>query len=185
MMSERADLESVLAESQRLGFLGPRPVTEVIEHARGFVAAIPSFAGSVVDLGSGGGVPGLVIARDRPDLHVTLLDRRTKRTDFLERMVGRLGWHERVTVVAADAARFVAERPHRFDVVVARGFGPPRTTLRYGAALVVTGGVVIISEPPVGDRWDAAWLETHHLVRLPSTPSTRQVVVLRTEPARH
>jgi 16S rRNA (guanine527-N7)-methyltransferase len=181
-MTAPADLVSVLRDSQRLGFLGPRPIAEVIEHAQGFVAAIPASATSVVDLGSGGGVPGLVIARDRPELQVTLLDRRTKRTDFLERMVRRLGWHERVTVVAADAARFVAEHPHRFDAAVARGFGPPEVTVRYGAGLVVPGGLVIISEPPAGDRWDPPWLEAHHLVRLPRTPSTRQVVMLRAAP---
>ncbi len=178
-MTASADLTSVLTESQRLGFLGARPIAEVIEHAQGFVAAIPSSAHTIVDLGSGGGVPGLVIARDRPQLHLTLLDRRTKRTDFLERVVRRLGWQERVTVVAADAARFVAEHPHHFDVAVARGFGPPEMTLRYGSELVVTGGRVVISEPPVGDRWDPAWLEANGLLRLPPTPATRRVVMLQ------
>ena len=172
-------LTSVLTESQRLGFLGARPIPEVIEHAQGFVAAIPRSARTVVDLGSGGGVPGLVIAHDRPELHVTLLDRRTKRTDFLERMVHRLGWQERITVVAADATRFVAEHPHRFDVAVARGFGPPDVTLGYGSQLVVAGGHVVISEPPVGDRWDPAWLEANDLFRLHQTPATRRVVVLQ------
>lgn len=177
-MTAPADLESVLTESQRLGFLGARPIPEVIAHAQGFVAAIPRPARTVVDLGSGGGVPGLVIARDRPELHVTLLDRRTKRTDFLERMVHRLGWHDRVTVIAADAARFVAEHPHRFDVAVARGFGPPDVTLGYGAALVVPGGRIVISEPPTGDRWDPTWLGANHLVRVPGTASTGHVVIL-------
>ena len=176
-MTTPADLMSVLTESQRLGFLGTRPIPEVIAHAQGFVAAVPQLARTVVDLGSGGGVPGLVIARDRPDLHVTLLDRRTKRTDFLERMVRRLGWHDRVTVVAADAARFADEHPRGFDVVVARGFGPPDVTLGYGAALVVPGGRIVISEPPTGDRWDPAGLDANHLVRVPPTALTRQVVI--------
>ena len=65
-----AELAAALAESQRLGMLGDRPVAEVIEHAGAFVLALAEVTGTVVDLGSGGGVPGLVIARARPDLRV-------------------------------------------------------------------------------------------------------------------
>ena len=51
----------------------------------------PTSSGTVVDLGSGGGVPGLVIARARPDLRLVLVDRRAARTDHLPRLVRRLG----------------------------------------------------------------------------------------------
>ena len=77
----------VLAESQRLGFLGGRPIDEVVEHARSFVDALDGVTGTVIDIGAGGGVPGLVVAHDRPDLRLTMVDRRAKRTDFLQRMV--------------------------------------------------------------------------------------------------
>ena len=77
------ELHEALGTSQRLGFLGDRPIDEVIEHARAFVSAVEGISGSVIDLGAGGGVPGLVLAVDRPDLLITLLDRRTKRTDLL------------------------------------------------------------------------------------------------------
>ena len=146
-------LHEALGDAQRLGFLGARPIDEVIEHARRFVDALDSIDGSIVDLGTGGGVPGLIIAHDRPDLHVTLIDRRIKRTDFLERVVGRLGWAERVEVIAADAERVAVERPSRFDAAVARGFGPPARTLELAIRLVQPGGTIVISEPPQGDRW--------------------------------
>ena len=45
----------------------------------------PVHNAAVLDIGSGGGLPGLVIAHDRPDVHVTLIDRREKRTDLLQR----------------------------------------------------------------------------------------------------
>ena len=48
----------------------------------------------MLDIGSGGGLPGLVIAHDRPDVHVTLIDRREKRTDLLQRQVTRLRRHQ-------------------------------------------------------------------------------------------
>lgn len=147
-------LVEALTEAQRLGFLGARPITEVIEHARFFVDALNELPADarLIDLGSGGGVPGLVIAAERPDLHVTLLDRRTKRTDFLERIVRRLGWTERASVTALDVANL---RPDPlFDAAVARGFGPPAETLVVAARLVRVGGLVVISEPPAGDRWE-------------------------------
>jgi 16S rRNA (guanine527-N7)-methyltransferase len=148
-------LIGALTESRRLGFLGARPIDEVIEHARAFLVAldvVPA-GGRVLDLGSGGGVPGLVIAHDRPDLRVVLLDRRTKRTDFLLRVVRRLDWSDRVEVVADDVSAITASESEMFDAVVARGFGPPVPTLATAVRLVRPGGVIVISEPPSGDRW--------------------------------
>ena len=159
-------LVAVFEDAQRLGFLGARPIAEVIEHARGFVRALDDLPtrSNAVDLGSGGGVPGLVIAHDRPTMAVTLLDRRAKRTDFLERVVRRLGWHDRVSVACQDVATFGP--PGSFDVVTARGFGPPDFTLASAARLVRPGGRIVISEPPDQDRWDEHVLERLHLRRL-------------------
>lgn len=149
-----SDLTAALSQSQRLGFLGDRAIDEVIEHARGFLEALEGVTGRVVDLGSGGGVPGLVIAQHRPDLQLTLVDRRTKRTDFLDRMVHKFRLRDSVTVEAIDTEQLIDRRPSVFDGAVARGFGPPLSTLSTGARLVKIGGVVVISEPPEGDRWD-------------------------------
>ncbi len=150
-------LVDALLQAQRLGFLGSRPIPEVIEHARGFVRALRARENdrvieSVLDLGSGGGVPGLIIAHDLPAVHLTLLDRRAKRTDALERLVRRLGWRDRITVACTDVTTFVPDDP--FDAVVARGFGPPEFTLRQAARLVRDRGPIVISEPPGEDRWD-------------------------------
>jgi 16S rRNA (guanine527-N7)-methyltransferase len=158
----RALLTETLRDAQRFGFLGARPVDDVVEHSMSFVKALVDVDGPIVDLGSGGGVPGLVVAVAAPHRRVTLLDRRTKRTDFLARAVARLeqgGALEpgNVTVEAADVADLSA-RTRRdgawFDAATARGFGPPDDTVRWGATLVRPGGLVVVSEPPVGDRWD-------------------------------
>ncbi|NND76370.1 MAG: methyltransferase [Phycisphaerales bacterium] len=163
-------LYEALGASQRLGFVGGRSISEVIEHARVFVDALSAVSGAVLDLGSGGGVPGLVIAVDRPDLAVTLLDRRTKRTDFLSRMIRRMGLTDRVTVLAADVDDAIRAGLTGFDGVVARGFGPPAATLRTALDLVAPAGTVVISEPPSGDRWDPALLVELGVSRLPSDP---------------
>ena len=159
------ELLDVLRRSQQLGFLGGRPIEQVIEHARSFVTALEEHdvAGRILDLGSGGGVPGLVLAHDQPTWHVTLLDRRRTRTDFLARMVRRLGWHDRVDVRTGDAE--TVDGPP-FDAVVARGFGPPVHTLTIALGWVRAEGLVVISEPPTGDRW--ANLVIADAIRLPS-----------------
>ncbi len=159
------DVLAVLEESQRLGFLGDRDIAEVIEHARAFVAALDGVDGTVADLGSGGGVPGLVIAHDRPDLQIVLVDRRSKRTDFLDRMVRRLRWGDRVTVICADVEDLITTSP-TIDAAVARGFGPPATTLDMASRLVRGGGRVIISEPPQGERWPEELLADLGVCRL-------------------
>jgi 16S rRNA (guanine527-N7)-methyltransferase len=162
------ELLDVLRQSQELGFLGARPIEHVIDHARSFVHALEELeaTGQVLDLGSGGGVPGLVIAHDHPTSPVTLLDRRRTRTDFLARMVRRLGWQNRVHVRTADAE--VADGPP-FDAVVARGFGPPVHTLTTALRWVRPEGFVVISEPPTGDRW--AGIPITGATRMPSEPA--------------
>jgi 16S rRNA (guanine527-N7)-methyltransferase len=172
------ELVAVLEDAQRLGFLGARPVSEVIEHARGFVRALRArgTVGSVLDLGSGGGVPGLVIAHDLPSTHVTLLDRRAKRTDALERVVRRLGWQQRVAVVCQDVDTFQPDTP--FDAVVARGFGPPEFTLSAAARFVRPGHVIVISDPPGVSRWDDQLLQhlgLHRLVLPDSGPASSAI----------
>ena len=162
------ELHEALGASQRLGLLGDRPIGAVIDHARAFVSALAEVSGTVIDLGSGGGVPGLVIAFDRPDLQVTLLDRRTKRTDFLSRMVRRYEWTEHVAVIAADVDELLRADVPRFDAVVARSFGSPETTLGIAVRLVAVDGLIVISEPPSGDRWDPDLLHRLGVERRPS-----------------
>jgi 16S rRNA (guanine527-N7)-methyltransferase len=157
-------LIETLRQAQRFGFFGDRPIEQAIEHARQFVLALDAIDRPcrLLDLGSGGGLPGLVIAAHFPTSAITLLDRRQKRTDFLERAVTRLDYRH-VTVLCRDADDMVGSiaigDAEPFDVVTARGFGPPEMTLRTGVACCGDGGVVVISEPPSGDRWTAQLLD--------------------------
>ena len=128
-MPDDGPLLAALGDSQRLGMLGRLPVADVVAHSEAFVGALVGVTATVVDLGTGGGVPGLVIAWRRPDLSLVLADRRTTRTDHVSRLVHRLGLAERVRVIAAEAATL----PRRLvgtviGAVVARGYGPPDTS---------------------------------------------------------
>lgn len=173
------ELVAALRDSQRLGMLGQRPVADAIAHAGAFVDALASVRGTVIDLGSGGGVPGLVIARRRPDLRLILVDRRARRTDHLRRLVGRLDLAARVEVLTIDATELGSLRPRTADAVVGRGFGPPETTLRIAAPLLRDGGLLVISEPPTSrpDRWPGPVLAALGLAAVPHPD--RRVAVFR------
>lgn len=169
-------LRDALLASQRLGMLGRRSIDEVIAHADAFVDALATTSGRIVDLGSGGGVPGLVIAVARPDLQVELLDRRAARTDHLLRLVRRLGLDGRVTVTCADATRLDVRTD--VDAVVARGFGPPAVVATTAARFLRDGGLLVVSEPPLGG--DDRWSDVTGLDRVPG--SDPRVAVLRRVP---
>jgi 16S rRNA (guanine527-N7)-methyltransferase len=153
-------LIETLRDAQRFGFFGDRPIEEAAGHSIAFVDAIGTLAAGtrLVDLGSGGGLPGLVLADHYRHVAITLVDRRQKRTDFLRRATRRLEFDhvEIVTADVADLCRHVARGTiSAFDVATARGFGPPAVTLRYAVGLVHEHGRIVISEPPSGDRWDS------------------------------
>lgn len=154
---EHEGLLRVLGEAQRIGTLGSAPCAEVIRHATWFADALSPEAIGVIDLGSGAGVPGLVVALARPKAHVTLVDRRTKCTDALLRAVVALNLSERVSVRNDDVENLSREPgwQQAFDAAISRGFGPPLRTLTLARLFVRVGGVVVISEPPedVPDRW--------------------------------
>jgi 16S rRNA (guanine527-N7)-methyltransferase len=152
-----AALLEALADSQRLGMLGDRPVADIVEHSVAFVAALAGVTGIVADLGSGGGVPGLVVARARPDLQVILIERRGRRADHLRRLVGRLDLADRVEVLSVEATAAGALLRRSVDAVVVRGFGPPSRTLRSAAPLLRSGGLLVVSEPPAGEWGESRW----------------------------
>lgn len=156
-VARHSGLLAVLGEAQRIGALGAAPLESIIAHAEAFADVLPEPTATCIDLGTGAGVPGLVIAMARPSMRLTLVDRRAKRTDALERAVRVLAIQDRVSVVCADMMQLARQDSvrHHFDAAVTRGFGPPDLTLLTAAACVRSGGVVVISEPPEehAPRW--------------------------------
>ncbi len=154
------DLLGVLERSKQLGFLGPGPVEDHVEHAQAFARALPSPTCRFADLGAGGGVPALPTLRFGSALGAVLIDASRKRCSFLQWAVVELGMADRVEVWCerAEIVGHEQRARQRFDAVLARGFGPPAATIECAAPLVVTGGLVVISEPPIPRRWPSAEL---------------------------
>jgi 16S rRNA (guanine527-N7)-methyltransferase len=126
------------------------------------------------DLGSGAGLPGLPLALALPGSRWTLVDSAVRRAGFLREAVAALGLEDRVVVAeerAESLGRMSAHRG-RYDVVVARSFGPPAVVAECGAPLLVPGGRAVVSEPPGGApaRWPA-----EALLRLGMAPAVAMV----------
>lgn len=156
---DRGVLLEVLEESRELGLLGPGPIARQYAHASDLAAATGPFVGKFLDLGAGGGLPGLVLAELWPDAHATLLDAQQRRCAFLERSVERLGLEARVAVVCGRAERLAREPELRsgFDLVVARSFASPAVTAECAVGFLRPGGTLVVTEPPESDSTHARW----------------------------
>lgn len=108
------------------GLLGPREVPRIWDrHVLNSAALAPLLAPgeSVVDVGSGAGLPGIPLALARPDCTYVLLEPLLRRAEFLREVVDDLGLGDRVSVLRARAEE-AAREPRRWDVAVARAVAP-------------------------------------------------------------
>jgi 16S rRNA (guanine527-N7)-methyltransferase len=97
----------------------------------------PSEGASLLDIGSGAGLPGIVIALARPDLKVTLLEPLQRRIDFLEEVVAELGIE--ITVKRGRAESFKGG----FNFVTARAVAPLPKLATVSWHLVMGGGSLL------------------------------------------
>lgn len=125
------------------GLIGPREVPRLWERHLLNCAVLREAIGpaaKVCDLGSGAGLPGVVLAIARPDLEVTLVEPLLRRTTFLEEVVSDLG------LGGVDVVRGRAEVLHgrrTFEVVTARALAPLSRLLGWAMPLVAPGGALV------------------------------------------
>lgn len=125
------------------GLIGPREASRLWErHIANCAVLSPLFlAGvSIADVGSGAGLPGIVVALARPDLQVTLIEPLLRRTTFLTEAIEQLDLPN-VTVVRARAERL--HGTHVFDVVTARAVAPLDRLVTWCWPLVKPGGELV------------------------------------------
>lgn len=114
----------------------------------------------VCDLGSGAGLPGLVLAARLPETSVTLLEATSRKCEFIERAAGEMGL-ENVRVVDERSEDWAAgEGREAYDLVCARAVGGLPTTAELASPLLEEGGVLAIwrgrRDPDEEDRLDRA-----------------------------
>ncbi|WP_113701912.1 16S rRNA (guanine(527)-N(7))-methyltransferase RsmG [Nonomuraea lactucae] len=125
------------------GLLGPREVPRIWDrhllNCAVVAEAVPEGV-RLVDIGSGAGLPGLVLAIVRQDLRVTLLEPLLRRTVFLEECVDVLKL-ENVEVLRGRAEELAGKR--EFDVACARAVAPLDRLLKWAMPLLREGGELI------------------------------------------
>lgn len=154
-------LEEILIQAKKLNFLGKPPVQDHILNANGFVKTINELniglkEAKLVDLGSGGGVPALILIENFNKWNFVLIERKEKRAEFLSWAVKKLNAGARTEIIC-DEVENIARNPQyeaTINFVTARSFGPPPITAECACRFLKNKGYLIVSEPPNGiDRW--------------------------------
>ncbi|NLG63963.1 MAG: 16S rRNA (guanine(527)-N(7))-methyltransferase RsmG [Candidatus Cloacimonetes bacterium] len=134
---------AALAEhGEERGLIGPLELPRLwTRHILNSAIVAPLFSGRVGDVGSGAGLPGLVLAIARPDVEFTLIEPMERRVAWLREQVSALGL-DNVTVVRARAEEWSGLGS--LDAVTARAVSALRTLIPLTAPLVRDGGELIL-----------------------------------------
>lgn len=139
-------VELLAEEGITWGLIGPREADRLWQRHVLNSAAVESLIGegcSVLDVGSGAGLPGIPLALARPDLQITLLEPLQRRVEFLELAVGTLQLDDQVRVHRGRAEDYPAEGGEPADVVTNRAVAPLPRLLNWCWPLVAPGGEVL------------------------------------------
>lgn len=133
--------DMLVAEGELRGLVGPRELPRLwSRHIVNSAAVVPFLPrrGSVADVGSGAGFPGIVVALMRPDLEVTLIETMERRVEWLELVVAELDL-DNVTIRRARAE----EIKDRYDAVTARAVANLSKLVRLTSGLLRPGGSLL------------------------------------------
>ena len=153
----------LLASCTRARLTGTRGTDDIYELQ--ILDCLPSLeylpsSGKVIDVGSGGGLPGIVWAVYRPDLNITLLDSVNKKCEAVSEIIAALGL-DNINVICARSEEFAKHNREVYDLAGARALAACGVCAELLSPLVKTGGKILtfkgekvhdeISE--VEDKW--------------------------------
>ncbi|OAB57202.1 hypothetical protein AY599_13245 [Leptolyngbya valderiana BDU 20041] len=151
------------------------------------LAELPAGA-TVIDIGTGGGVPGVPLAIVRPDLRFAMLDATAKKTAFVRAAMDVFGVeHSKVVTARAEAAGRDPQHRDTYDAAIARAVGPMATIAELATPFVKPGGVaLLIKGERAGEELENAkaalhLLLTHHAGTL-ETPTGKIVILEKMRP---
>jgi 16S rRNA (guanine527-N7)-methyltransferase len=139
------------------------PMQMVTHHLLDSLAAVPAFAHArnVLDVGSGGGLPGIVLAIVRPDMKVSMIDTVHKKTAFLTQVKAELELAN-VTVYTARVEQLQVS--DKFDVITSRAFADLSDFVNWSCHLLADGGRYIalkgVAPKDEQERLPADWVVT-------------------------
>jgi len=176
------------AEGERRGLIGPREIGRIWErHLLNSAAVVPFLGdGVLVDIGSGAGLPGLVIAAMEPERRVVLVEPMERRTAWLREASEQLGL-DNVTILRgrAEEVREVVEA----DVVTARAVAAIDKLVKWAAPLLApTGRMALLKGRSAAEELDKAKYalrraglvgEVHSAPTVPGLEATTVVTLTR------
>ena len=134
----------------RINLTGARTAEEIVDDhladALAVVSAVPARARSLIDVGSGAGLPGVVVSILRPELECTLLEPRAKRWAFLREVRRALGLEHLTPLQERLEAHVAHDDFVPYAVAVSRATWAPAEWLKRAVPLVEPGGRVIALE---------------------------------------
>ncbi|HVA30448.1 MAG TPA: RsmG family class I SAM-dependent methyltransferase [Gaiellaceae bacterium] len=137
-------LAAVLAAPGLTGLRDPEEARAVLlDDALRAVELVRGFDGPIIDVGSGGGSPGIPLAAALPEREVTLLEAERRKCDFLERWAppnARVVW-----------GRAEEQEPDAYGVAVAKALGRPPVAAEWCLPLVRPGGAAVLWLGPTAD----------------------------------
>lgn len=115
------------------------PMQMMTLHLLDTLAAVPAFEGAqnVLDVGAGGGLPGVVLAISKPDMKLSMIDTVHKKTAFLTQVKAELGLAN-VTVYTKKVQELEVKQP--FDVITSRAFADLSDFVNWSGHLLAEGG---------------------------------------------
>jgi 16S rRNA (guanine527-N7)-methyltransferase len=156
-------LEILQAANRRIRLVGDASWEELALHAEDSLAALRTETARArgparcVDVGSGGGFPGVPLRSERPDWSFTFLDSVKKKADFLQAVVDRLSL-KNCRAVWGRAEEVGRDPAHRetYELAFCRAVGPFAAVAELTLPLLRVGGVWFAHRGELGDREPAA-----------------------------
>jgi len=153
----------------------------VSHHLLDSLAAVPFFQGeTILDVGSGGGLPGIPLAIARPELQVTLIDSIAKKTAFLLQVKAELGLSN-LNVVTGRVEDF--RHAARFDVITSRAFSDLKEFVTLTRHLLTPAGrwlamKGLMPHEEIASLPDWVRVSANHAVLVPGLEAGRHLIVL-------
>jgi len=139
-------LEAVVATPGLTALSGDEARRVLLEDSLRAVELVRRFEGSIVDVGSGGGAPGIPLAHALPEREVILLETSRRKSGFLER------WTADLSNLRVVCGRAEEQPVDTHGVAVAKALATPPVAAEWCLPLVVPGGVVVLFVGPSAER---------------------------------
>ncbi len=121
----------------------------------------------LLDMGAGGGFPGLPLKIVYPELHVTLMDSVGKKVNFMRQMIRSLSLEGAEAIKArAGEGNITAEYRESFDLVISRAFSSLKDFLKLSLPLTRVGGYMLAMKGPINVSLEEELLELEGLSRV-------------------